>query len=113
MGKILCFPGQSPIGFAELRLGFELGGKEEMSSRGLGGFRAKSIAQPFQHRFPGRDWQAAFIPLSPAQGCLLGQVPRIRNPFKIILFIIGFYHYKPCVRQVSPISLMGAEEFLG
>lgn len=27
MGKILPFPGQSPTGFAELRLGFELGGE--------------------------------------------------------------------------------------
>lgn len=77
-------------------------------------FRAKSIAQPFQPRFPSRDGQAALLPLSPAQGCLLGQVPRIRNSFKIVLrFIIGLYRCKPCVRQVGPISLMGTEEFLG
>lgn len=30
LGKILHFPGQRPTGFAELELGFELGGKEEM-----------------------------------------------------------------------------------
>lgn len=76
--------------------------------------RAKSIALPSQRRFPSRGCQAELLPLSSAQGCLLGQVPRIRNSFKIILwFIIGFYRCEPCVRQVSPISLMGTEEFLG
>jgi len=116
LGKTLPFPGQSPTGFAELRLGFELGGegKNVKFKRFRVFFRAKSITQPFQHRFPSRGWQAVFIPLNPARGCLLGQVPRIRNPFKIILgFVIGFYRYELCVRQVSPISSMGTEEFLG
>lgn len=76
-----------------------------------GFFRAKSIAQPFQHRFPSRDWQAEFTS-HPWPGLSPGLAPRIRNPFNIILcFVIGFYGYEPC--QMSSVSLMGTEEFLG
>lgn len=63
---------------------------------------------------PSRAWHAVFAPLSPSQGCLLAQVPRRRKPFQTILhFLIGFYLCEPRAHQVSPIRLMGAEEFFG
>lgn len=115
LGKILPLPGHSPTEFTDVGLGFKLGGEEEMWISGLG--RGLLLLEQSHPAFPAqvssRCWQIVFMPLGPAQDSLLDQILWIRKPSDIILhFLIGFYRYKPCKHQVSPISLMGTEEFL-
>lgn len=115
LGKTLPFPGQSPAEFTELELGFKLGGEEEMwiSRVGRGLLLLEQNHPAFPAQVSSRCWQTVFTPLGPAQDLLLDKILWIRKPSEIILhFLIGFYRYKPCKHQVSPISLMGTEEFL-